>query len=809
VAFASFVAIAGTAGCGEEPVEQPALSPSRPRRPEALFEGGAVDVITHHASVGPTSVASDRTGANLSEIILKAANVNTSQFGILWRRNLDNQVYAQPLYVRNVAIAKSPALRNVVYVATQNNTLYAFDADNPGEHYPLWQRNLGPPVPHDGLGKQNVCTNIGNEVGITSTPVIDIAQNAMYVVHKEYVPCGGTFCHHFYLRKIDIRNGADIVPRVEIVSGDLAAWNHNQRAALLLANNNKLYIAFAGHCDAAPYQGYLLAYDANTLALTASFITTPGGSGGGIWQSGNGPLVDDAGRVYVMTGNSIGLPGTDPRSNCIYESESPFSHYYGDSLVQLSPDLVALAKFTPTNTQVLCGKDLDFGSSGPVMLPGSPRWIVGGGKDGLLYSWSTSSLATYDAIPATDRALDANNRPAEEMKNIHGAPVVWDGPGGRLIYLWPEESPLQGFGFDSSTGRFSRSPALKGQDAAGTTIYPPVCTGFCEVFMPGGFLSVSANASVSGTGIVWASVAASGDAKEQHRPGLLRAFNASSLVQLWHSDMVAADHIVGFAKNVPPTVVNGQVFIPSFRIDSSPDQLLAYGLKCATPCPAGQQCIKGQCQTAATCGDTYCSQFENATTCLSDCGGLKGCFSDSTTRALPVYLGAGHTIESCRSLAAANGKAYAGLQYFGQCFAGDAIGYSALDDAQCDTPCSENLGEGCGGSYANRIFDSTCPTGQVFCGRLHACVTPPNTASDPNNCGECGNICQGTTNGYPVCSGGTCGIGCNAPYSGCGNRCVNLDSDGSNCGSCGMHCGTTEACGGGSCNPVCGGRNCL
>jgi PQQ-like domain len=797
-------------GCGEDPATKPSLSRNRPRPPQALFAGGDVDVFTHHASVGSGNVNA-RTGANLKEQILYPGNVNTSQFGILWRRNVDDQVYAQPLHVRNVAIAKSPFPRNVVYVATQRNTLYAFDADNPGEHYPLWQTNLGPPVPHDGLGKQSVCTNIGNEVGITSTPVIDVAQNAMYVVHKEYAPCGTTYCHHFYLRKINIRNGSDVVPRVEILSGDLAAWNHNQRAALLLANN-RLYIAFAGHCDAAPYQGYLLAYDANSLALLATFVTTNGGMGGGIWQSGNGPLADDVGKIYVMAGNSVAL--VNPTNNCWREGGPG---YYADTLVQLSPDLMVLAAFVPPNVVSLCVRDLDFGSSGPVLLPGYPSgaapWnLIAGGKEGSLFSLSTSNINippnSAIRILATDKAGDLTT-PGQQMKNIHGAPVVWDGPNGRFVYVWPEESPLQGFRVLETSGEYDSTRTLYSHDASGVRIQAPICGTGCDTLMPGGILSLSAYTSTSGTGIVWASINASGSAVGEHRPGLLRAFDASDLRELWNSDMVAADHIVGFAKFVPPTVVNGQVFIPSFRIDASPDQLLTYGLKCPTACPAGQQCIKGSCQTAATCGDGYCSQFENATTCPSDCAGLKGCFSDSSTRALPLYLGDGKTIESCRTLAAANGKAYAGLQYFGQCFAGDSIGYSALDDSQCDTPCSENLGEGCGGVWANRIFDSTCPTGQCFCSRLHACTTSGDYSTDVNNCGGCCNVCPGTANGFPVCNAGTCTVGCNVPYTKCGNTCVNLNSDNANCGSCGAHCGTTEACGGGSCNPVCGPRNCL
>jgi hypothetical protein len=380
-----------------------------------------------------------------------------------------------------------------------------------------------------------------------------------------------------------------------------------------------------------------------------------------------------------------------------------------------------------------------------------------------------------------------------------------------MVYIWPEESPLTGFKIDPVSGSFDHNSMIYSHNSAGRIINAPQNISYfgalqAPVWMPGGILSLTANGSAAGTGIVWGALASSGDASIQHQPGILRAYDASTLVEIYNSDMVSGDHVGGFAKFNPPTVVNGQVHLASFHYGGALDMLMTFGLKCSTACGAGQQCIQGRCQAASQCGDGYCSQFENATTCPQDCAGLSGCYQDnSTSRALPVFLGSGHTIESCRAAAASNRYRYAGLQYFGQCYAGASIAGAQQPDSSCDTPCTANLSEGCGGSLLNRIFES-CTGGQIWCATANACTLP----ADCCNVGYCksGSTCinTSTNNCYAADANGNCvaapaGTACDTGacasccvvYSPC-QTCNGTAVGNSACGAPGSHCCNTRTC---------------
>lgn len=254
-----------------------------------------------------------RTGANLAETRLTTLNVNPQRFGKLFERTVDGYVYAQPLYLSNVAV-QGQGTRNVVYVATMHNTVFAFDADDPAASAALWSRSLGPPVPlpDNKVGGQGY-RDIAVEVGIVSTPVISAQRNALYVVAltKE----NNVYRHR--LHALDVRSGAELFGGPRMISAGVpgagsgsangnvqfTSYLQNQRPALLLAGG-VVYAAFASYGDNGPYHGWVLGFNADTLQPLANvFNTTADGEQGGIWQAGQGPAADEANNLYFMTGN--------------------------------------------------------------------------------------------------------------------------------------------------------------------------------------------------------------------------------------------------------------------------------------------------------------------------------------------------------------------------------------------------------------------------------------------------------------------------------------------------------------------------
>ena len=262
------------------------------------------------ASVGPGDdlhYDNARTGAVLTETILNTSNVHVITFGKLFSLAVDGQIYAQPLYVPAVTIP-SQGVHNVVYVATEHNSVYAFDADSASQTTPLWHVNLGPSMP------QTVCCaprDMFPEIGITSTPVIDLSTGTMYVVAETYA----NPVTSFRLHALDITTGADKLPAATIqgsvpgtsndsVSGTLAFQpiNHWQRPGLLLMNG-AIYIAFASHQDSTPFHGWVFGYSAATLQQTGVLCMAPDSEENGVWQGGVGLAGDANGDVYLVTGN--------------------------------------------------------------------------------------------------------------------------------------------------------------------------------------------------------------------------------------------------------------------------------------------------------------------------------------------------------------------------------------------------------------------------------------------------------------------------------------------------------------------------
>ncbi len=519
----------------------------------AVFAGASArgaNVLTHHNDAG-------RTGANLQETVLTPATV-TNGFGKLFSRHVHGQIYAQPLVVSGIEISNK--VRNVVYVATMENNVYAFDADDPKEANFLWRAELGTPVPHDEIPEPIVAAvtgyNIDPSIGITSTPVIDPAKRRMWVTTKVFDSSGNK---QYFLKCLDITTGKLVGCSEDIGFTNGPAVHQAkvalQRPALLLANN-MIYLAFGSHQDAGPYSGWVVALDADTLAQKHAFCVTPGEDTGmgGIWQSGSGPAADSEGNIYVMTGNGK----TDGAKQ-----------QFSTSFIKLSPDLKLLDWFTPWNYQRLTDEDLDLGSSGPMLLPGSEQ-LVGGGKQGWLYLLDRNHLGNLQQSHATPPALEEFKAadhwtltwlswlfPAFGYHHIHGSPVYWNSAErGPLVYVWPEQTRLKAFKYDPVT-HFQKKPVLRGPKA--------------PMGMPGGFLSISANGDRDG--ILWTTSPLSDDALTATVQGVMRAFDALTLQQLWSTDKNTPDDRFNFAKNCPPTIANGKVYLATFS-----DRLNVYGL---------------------------------------------------------------------------------------------------------------------------------------------------------------------------------------------------------------------------------------
>jgi len=466
------------------------------------------------------------SGATLSEATLTTSNVGPGRFGLVFKLPVDDNIMAQPLYVANVAINK--VARNVLYVATLSDTVYAFDADRGGAA--LWTRRLG--------GFSNAvarCVDFGaNRVvignrGILGTPVIDHSANTLYAVTctlENDTPV-------YRLHAVDITSG---VPRS--VSGVLISGSYHsvtfdthsqwQRVSLVISGNNVVFGFAASNLEGTSplYSGWVMAYDKSTLAQTGIFATvTLGNGGGGVWQSGRPPVVDSSGHVYVITGNAYG-DGYDG------------VHNFSESVLKLDPahGLRLLDWFTPSNWSALDRGDLDLSGSGPMLIPGTSL-LVGGGKSGVLYVLRTAALGknTADDSGVVQKLQIA---PAELL----GGPVYWQrstARGGPLLYDWGAGDRLKAFRFSGS--RFATIPSAQGSIEAG---------------YPGGILTLSANGDTPGTGVLWATVSAGGT-------DALHAFDAGNVArELWNSKMAATlDSFGNFAKFVPPLVANGRVYL--------------------------------------------------------------------------------------------------------------------------------------------------------------------------------------------------------------------------------------------------------
>ena len=481
-----------------------------------------------------------RTGQYLVETALTLDNVNSNHFSALFSCPVDGQIYGQPLYVANVAITNA-GIHNVVFVATEHDSVYAFDADAGGP--PLWQASFIDlssgviPVPFLDVGSDN----IKPEIGITSTPVIDSTTGTIYVEAKtkEVSDQQTTYVHR--LHALDIGSGAEKFNGPVIIQATVSGMGDGNdgtgivpfdglrqlnRPGLLLVNGI-VYIAYASHGDLGPYHGWLLGYDALTLKSLGVFNSTPNGGLGGIWQSGAAPAADSDGNIFCMTGN-----GTfDPINSC-----------FGDSFMRVNQDASGLTLadfFTPFNQDDLNWNDLDLGAGGVLLLPDAagsvahPHLLVGAGKESKIYLLDRDDLGQFTA---------GSDQVVQELPDALGD-GAWSTPAyfNNTLYYQGDDDVLKAFSF------------ANGQLAA-----VPISESATEFFYPGATPSISANGT--NNAIVWV---LDTSAAESGGSAILHAYAATNLaVELYNSAQAGPrDDPGGAVKFAVPTIANGKVYV--------------------------------------------------------------------------------------------------------------------------------------------------------------------------------------------------------------------------------------------------------
>jgi hypothetical protein len=488
-----------------------------------------------------------RSGVNLQEYALTSSTVKASTFGKLFSRTVDGQIYAQPLYVSNLTIAG--AKHNVVYVATEHASVYAFDGDGKLTA-PFWKRSfINPGAGITTIAKPSNAL-IAPEISISSTPVIESSTSTLYVAVSTRE--NGNIVHR--LHALSLTSGAEKFGGPITIAGSVpgtypalavngrvpfAPSRHLQRPALLLVNGN-VYIAYGSNGDALPYNGWLFVYSAagGTLHQVTAFCTSPDKGASAIWQSGDGPAADPANNVYVVTGNGAFDLNTGGRDagNTILKF----------SLVSNTLQLVDY--FTPFNQASLTSQDLDFGASGPVMPATqsgavAPSLVLVGGKDGNLYSVNRASMGKFNSSANHDVQTLPLGHP-EPTNGFFATPAAWN----QRLFLGEVNEPLELFTF--SNGLLSTAPTAQTSN----------------VFTyPGTSPMVSTNGS---SGIVWtldlhAYAGGTPDgAINTAGPAVLHAYSASTLKEFYNSTQAGTRDKAGNAlKFTSPTVANGRVFV--------------------------------------------------------------------------------------------------------------------------------------------------------------------------------------------------------------------------------------------------------
>ncbi|MFN7996493.1 MAG: hypothetical protein U0Q18_22970 [Bryobacteraceae bacterium] len=515
----------------------------------AVFVGAAVCALAI-AQVAVVTYHNDnlRTGLNNKETVLTPSNVHAKTFGKLFVQAVDGQVYAQPLYVPGVAIP-GKGTHNVVFVATENDSIYAFDADNNtgANASPLWKAAFAnpaqgiTPISSSTLG----CDDLTPQVGITGTPVIVRSTATMFVVAKTQEVVSGVTSFYQRLHAIDLQSGAEKLGGPFVVSASVPgncypnvngnvnfdAKRQHQRAGLALSNST-VYVGWASHCDNNPYTGWMMAFSATTGAPTGVFNTAPNMGTlsyecrSGIWQGGAAPAVDSTGNLFFATGNG-------------YFNANSGGNDYGDSVLKLKPSGGSFSVtdyFAPYNQDSLDAADLDLGSGGVLLLPDqagpNPHLAVNVGKEGTIYLLNRDNLGKYNA--------GGDSQIVQSLPNAIGG--VWGVPAyfGTRVYFGGEFDAVKAFKL--TNGLLGTSPDSQ----------TPTSFGY-----PGPGISVSANGTTAG--IVWV---LDSQAWGSGGAAVLHAYDATNLSrELYNTKAKPRDQLGPAVKFAVPTIANGKVYV--------------------------------------------------------------------------------------------------------------------------------------------------------------------------------------------------------------------------------------------------------
>jgi hypothetical protein len=482
------------------------------------------------------------TGQNLSETILTQLNVNVSTFGLRFVMPGDGKIEGQPLYVARLTIPGN-GVHNVVFVATEHDTVYAYDADQSGE--PLWRVSMLPAgeTPSDTLG----CSQVEPEIGVTATPIIDLAAGShgtIYLVAMSKDSAGG---YHQRLHALDLTSGEEEFNGPVEISAVFPGGGDNSRNGLvhfdpmmykeraaLVISKGVVYTSWTSHCDARPYTGWLIGYDQYSLAQVLVYNFAPNGEGGTIWGAGAGPAIDADGNLFFQTAN-----GTFDRQ--LDGGNFPAGGDYGNSFVKLSVKErkpAVLDYWTMHNSIEESDADVDLGSGGIMLLPdlvdanGTVRHLgTGAGKDGNVYMFNRDNLGKFNGSGDVTLYQELPNA----LANAQFAVPAWFNGN---IYFGAIGDHIRAF--TVSSARLSTAPPVMTQASFG---------------YPGASPSISANGT--NNPILWAF--------ENTDPVVLHAYDANDLSrELYNSRQAGGRDAAGAgAKWIPPTIADGKVFVPT------------------------------------------------------------------------------------------------------------------------------------------------------------------------------------------------------------------------------------------------------
>jgi hypothetical protein len=535
------------------------------------YTASAAVAITDLAGITTWHNDNARTGQNLHEYALTPTTVASGFFGKRWSCTLDGTVYAQPLYLANVSIGSGT--HNVLLVETMHDTIYAFNADDPGCST-FWTRSFISPSAGTGIttisSADASCNDVLVEYGIAGTPVIDPNNQTIYLVTST------TENGNYYqrLHALDITTGLDQAASPVVIQatvagdgdgGSTVAFNplfQNQRLGLTLTGGG-VVIGWGSRCDNYmwPWYGWMMRYDETTLAQTARYNVAPNGERGGIWMSGGAPALDSSGNMFLSTGNGTfdatsGLPALAPNND------------FGESFLNLSPTTLAVQDYyTPSMNATWTTNDLDISAGGITVLPdGSgpsshPNTLVGTDKQGHLWVMDRNNMSGFQ--PTSDNTVQYLLLPNATVYSVHGSPAYWNG----TVYASIANGPVMSFqlsgGLVPASGTTNPQTAIAASSSVESYGFPNPTPMITASASGGGALVWVLDNNANGTDNGSAAMG----------PAILRAYSANNLGNtLYSSDRLAADTGGTASKFVVPVVANGHVYVVGTQV------LTVYGL---------------------------------------------------------------------------------------------------------------------------------------------------------------------------------------------------------------------------------------